>query len=104
MGTKSKIKDIPLYSYDKYECWWLDHASACEWKAIKDAEKDKPEICFTEGYLLKKDKDCHIFVMSFSGDEIGDEMIIVNKNINPKKYQIINEDKVFYPWKFIYKK
>ena len=81
MGTKSKIKDIPLYSYDKYECWWEDHASACEWKTIKDAEKDKPEICFTEGYLLKKDKDCHIFVMSFSGDEIGDEMIIVNKNI-----------------------
>ena len=46
MGTKSKIKDIPLYTYDKYECWWLDHASACEWKTIKDAEKDKPEICF----------------------------------------------------------
>ena len=31
--------------------------------------------------LLKKDKDCHIFVMSFSGDEIGDEMIVANKNI-----------------------
>ena len=27
-GTKSKIKDTPLYSYDKYECWWEDHASA----------------------------------------------------------------------------
>ena len=27
-----------------------------------------------------------------------------NKNIKLEKYQIINEDKVFYPWKLIYKK
>ena len=27
-----------------------------------------------------------------------------NKNIKLKKYQIVNEDKVFYPWKLIYKK
>ena len=27
-----------------------------------------------------------------------------NKNIELKKYQILNEDKVFYPWKLIYKK
>lgn len=28
----------------------------------------------------------------------------INKNIKQKKYQIVNEDKVFYPWKLIYKK
>ena len=27
-----------------------------------------------------------------------------NKNIKTKDYQIINEDKIFYPWKLIYKK
>ena len=54
---KNKRKDPQLYTYDKYECWWEDHSSACEWKSIKEAEKDKPQICFTEGYLLKKDKD-----------------------------------------------
>ena len=27
-----------------------------------------------------------------------------NKNIKLKKYKIVNEDKVFYPWKLIYKK
>ena len=27
-----------------------------------------------------------------------------NKNIKTKNYQIINEDKIFYPWKLIYKK
>ncbi len=27
-----------------------------------------------------------------------------NKNIKPQKYQIVNEDKLFYPWKLIYKK
>jgi len=79
--NKKKRKDPQLYTYDKYECWWEDHSSDCQWKAIKEAEKDKPQICFTEGYLLKKDKDCHIFVMSFSHDEIGDQMIVANKNI-----------------------
>ena len=64
--NKKKRKDPQLYTYDKYECWWEDHASDCQWKAIKDAEKDK---------------DCHIFVMSFSQDEIGDQMIVANKNI-----------------------
>ncbi len=28
----------------------------------------------------------------------------INKNIKQKNYQIVNEDKVFYPWKLIYKK
>ena len=27
-----------------------------------------------------------------------------NKNIKTKNYEIINEDKIFYPWKLIYKK
>ena len=27
-----------------------------------------------------------------------------NKNMKFKKYRIVNEDKVFYPWKLIYKK
>jgi hypothetical protein len=68
-------------------------------KAIKEAEKDKPQICFTEGYLLKKDKDCHMFVMSFSNDEIGDQMIVANKNIlSIKKVG----SKTFYEKDFVY--
>ena len=27
-----------------------------------------------------------------------------NKDIKTKKYQIVNQDKIFYPWKLIYKK
>ena len=27
-----------------------------------------------------------------------------NKNIRLKQFKIVNEDKVFYPWKLIYKK
>ena len=38
-------------------------------ESIKDAEKDKPEICFTEGYLLKKIKIV-ISLLCFFGDEI----------------------------------
>ena len=62
MAIKNKRKDPQLYTYDKYECWYEDHASDCQWKSIKEAERDKPQICFTEGYLLKKDKDCHMSV------------------------------------------
>ena len=39
MAIKNKRKDPKLYTYDKYECWWEDHASDCQWKAIKEAEK-----------------------------------------------------------------
>ena len=99
MAIKNKRKDPQLYTYDKYECWYEDHASDCQWKSIKEAERDKPQICFTEGYLLKKTKDCHIFVMSFSHDEIGDQMIVANKNIlSIKKVG----SKTFYEKDFVY--
>ena len=39
--NKKKRKDPQLYTYDKYECWWEDHSSDCQWKPIKEAEKDK---------------------------------------------------------------
>ena len=79
--VRKKPKELIMHTFDKYEVWWTDHISHNQWKTISDAKKDKPAIAFTEGYLLKKDKDCIIFVMSFSGDEIGEEMIISNKNI-----------------------
>jgi hypothetical protein len=80
-SKKIKRKDPYYYKLDKYECWWEDHASSCEWKDIKEASKDTCEVCFTEGYLIKKTKYNHIFTMSFSHNEVGDEMIIANKNI-----------------------
>ncbi|ABB50370.1 dolichyl-phosphate-mannose-protein mannosyltransferase [Prochlorococcus marinus str. MIT 9312] len=39
-----------------------------------------------------------------SGDSYAWTTKDFNKNIKLKKYQIVNEDKVFYPWKLIYKK
>ena len=42
--NKKKRKDPQLYTYDKYECWWEDHSSDCQWKPIKEAEKDKPRF------------------------------------------------------------
>mgnify|MGYP001365918278 CR=1 FL=1 len=38
MAIKNKRKDPQLYTYDKYECWYEDHASDCQWKSIKEAE------------------------------------------------------------------
>jgi hypothetical protein len=86
MAKKKKIKEIPMYQFDRYECWWEDACGSCEWKSIKDAVQDKPSMCFTEGYLIRKDKDSHIFTMSFQADEVGDQMIIPSKNIKKLTY------------------
>jgi len=83
--VRKKPKDPILHTFDKYEVWWTDHISHNEWKTITDAKKDKPAIAFTEGYLLQKTKDAHTFFMSISEDEIGEEMIICNKNIKKIK-------------------
>ena len=84
--VRKKPKELVIHTFDKYEVWWTDHISHNEWKTIIDAKKDKPAIAFTEGYLLQKTKDAHTFFMSISEDEIGEEMIICNKNIkNIKK-------------------
>jgi len=96
---KRKRKDPVQYTYDWYDCWWEDASSDCVWKKIKEAEKDKPVICYTGGYLLKKTKDSHIFVMSFSDDEIGDQMIVPTKNIKKLQKQFT---KTFYEKDFIY--
>ena len=50
MAKKKKIKEIPMYQFDRYECWWEDACGSCEWKSIKEAVQDKPSMCFTEGY------------------------------------------------------
>ena len=65
----------------KYECWWEDASSHSEWKARSDAAKDPLSICFTEGYLIHKDKDRHVFVMSFTSEDVGDEIVIPTRNI-----------------------
>ena len=79
MATKNKLEIIN--KFDKYQVWWIDHISHNQWKSISEAKKDRPAIAFTEGYLLSKDKHCHNFFMSISEDEMGEEMIIYNKNI-----------------------
>ena len=93
MAKKKKIKEIPMYQYDRYECWWEDASSECIWKTIKEAVKDQPSICFTEGYLISKNKDCHIFSMSFAGEDVGDQMIIPTKNI--KKLTLVSTRKFY---------
>ena len=99
MGTKSKIKDTPLYSYDKYECWWEDHASACEWKSIKDAEKDKPEICFTEGYLLKIDKKTGGNVWKKNREKrVSWSTPVIDLNVSPNQIVISSNGSIYELW------
>ena len=85
MATKNKRKDPKLYTYDKYECWWEDATSHSEWKDIQEAKLDKPTICYTEGYVLTKNKDYHTFVMSFALSDVGEQMIVPTKNIKKLK-------------------
>lgn len=77
-----KDKDLYLHIFDRYEVWWEDTTSHSEWQQITEAKKDKPVICFTEGYLLHKNRDAYIFFMSIcSAEEIGDQIVIPSKNI-----------------------
>ena len=69
------------FTLSKYECWWEDATSHAEWKSRSDAAQDTLSICYTEGYLIHKDEDKHIFVMSFTIDDVGDEIIIPTRNI-----------------------
>ena len=87
------------FTVSKYECWWEDAASHSEWKARSDAAKDPLSICFTEGYLIYRDEDRHIFVMSFTNEDVGDEIVIPTRNI-----KILNKvgTKTFYPKDFDY--
>ena len=73
------------YIYSKYECWWEVATSHSEWKDIQEAKLDKPTICYTEGYLLSKNKDYHTFVMSFALSDVGEQMIVPTKNIKKLK-------------------
>jgi hypothetical protein len=86
VAKKKKIKDLVLYEYDRYECWWEDATSGCEWKDRREAIKDQPAMCFTEGYLITFNKNYHTFCMSFTGNDIGDQMIIPTKNIKKMKF------------------
>ncbi len=69
------------FTVSKYECWWEDAASYADWKPREEAVEDQLSICFTEGYLIHKDDDRHIFVMSFTSDDVGDEIVIPTRNI-----------------------
>ena len=51
--------------YYLHSCWWEDAYSSCEWISLEEAIKTLPKICYTQGILLEKNKDCHIFTMTF---------------------------------------
>jgi len=99
MATKNYESNFTL---EKYECYWED---AClitdEWKDIEDAKKNTPSIVCTEGFLIKKNKYYHTFVMTISDRECGETMVIPSKNI--KKMTKLGK-KTFYKKDFEYKK
>ena len=100
MGSKNK--DESYFTLEKYECYWEDcvlHTN--EWKDIEDAKKNTPAIACTEGFLIKKNKDYHTFVMTISERECGETMVIPTKNI--KKITKLGK-KTFYKKDFEYKK
>ena len=99
MATKNYESNFTL---EKYECYWED---AClitdEWKDIEDAKKNTPSIVCTEGFLIKKNKYYHTFVMTISDRECGETMVIPSKNI--KKMTKLGK-KTFYKKDFEYKR
>mgnify|MGYP003624373358 FL=1 len=84
---------VKLY---RYSCWWEDAVSKCDWESFEVAILSTPKIVYTEGYLIHKSKDCHIFSMSFLGTEIGEQMIVptrsIKKLVKHKNSKIILEE------------
>ena len=68
---------------------------------MEDAKKDTPAIACTEGFLIKKNRNYHTFVMTISEKEVGDQMIIPTKNI---KKMVKLGRKIFYKKDFDYKR
>ena len=100
MATKNK--DESYFTLEKYECYWEDCVLITnEWKDIEDAKKNTPAIVCTEGFLIKKNKDYHTFVMTISERECGETWVIPTKNI--KKMTKLGK-KTFYKKDFEYKK
>ena len=96
-----KAKDDIYFTLDKYECTWEDTFCNVEWKLLEDAKKDTPHIAVTEGFLITKNKDFHILVMTISERECGETWVIPTKNI--KKMTKLGK-KTFYKKDFEYKK
>tara|TARA_R100001129_G_scaffold151021_2_gene113195 strand:+ start:1962 stop:2246 length:285 start_codon:yes stop_codon:yes gene_type:complete len=67
--------------YYLHSCWWEDAYSSCEWISLEEAIKTLPKICYTQGILLEKNKDCHIFTMTFQGQDVGELMVIPSRSI-----------------------
>jgi len=99
MGSKNK--DEIYHILEKYEVYWEDATSLGEWKDMEDAKKDTPAIACTEGFLIKKNRNYHTFVMTISEKEVGDQMVIPTKNI---KKMVKLGRKVFYKKDFEYSK
>jgi len=83
----------------RYSCWWEDAVSKSEWESFSLAIQSLPKIVYTEGYLIYKSKDVHIFSMTFIGDEIGEQMIVptraIKKLVKHKKSKLILEELVY---------
>ena len=99
MGSRNK-EDI-YFTLDKYECYWEDAFMQIDWKNLEDARKETPQMAVTEGFLIKKTKDYHTFVMTISENECGETMVIPTKNI---KKMVKLGRKTFYKKDFDYKK
>ena len=98
MATKN---DESYFTLEKYECYWETAYMEISWKNIDEAKLDTPQIACTEGFLIKKTKDYHTFVMTISERECGETMVIPTKNI--KKITKLGK-KTFYKKDFEYKK
>jgi len=99
MATKN---DESYFTLEKYEVYWEDSVLYTEkWEDIEEAKKNTPSIICTEGFLIKKNKYYHTFVMTISERECGETMVIPSKNI--KKMTKLGK-KTFYKKDFEYKK
>ncbi len=65
----------------RYSCQWEDAVSKCEWESLDTAIHTVPKLCYTNAYLIEKNKNCLLFSMTFQGQEGGEIMCIPLKSV-----------------------
>ena len=62
---------LPVKDFDYYVVYWKDIESDPSWRELKDIQASKPATCISTGWLVKRDKDVHVFMSDFNFNKEG---------------------------------
>jgi len=72
-AVESALPDfhLPVKEFDFFVCYWKDIESDPSWRELKDIQASKPAVCISTGWLVKQDKEVHVFMSDFNFNKEG---------------------------------